>query len=805
MPSRRISLFLLLALLVANLGGPSTAAPTKSARLSSAPGKHRWSDPATWGGSVPGPGARVTISSGSKVVVDTDTASLAGVQVDGTLSFARKNVELSSDWIMVHGTFRIGTPKKPFLQEAVVTLTGNEPAQDVMDMGTKVLGVMGGKLELHGRAVVPWTRLAATAEPDDRAIKLAGDVRWEPGDRIVIASTDYWRTHDEERTITSVDGDRIQLDDPLDFQHWGEVQTLHGHTVDERAEVGLLTRNITVRGSDATAKGFGGHMMIMAGGRARIDGVEFSKMGQRKALRRYPVHFHMDGAAPDSYLTRSAIHHSFNRCVTIHGTHDLLVKDNVCYDHEGHGFFFEDGVETGNRLIGNLGLGTREVEDGLLPTDERPATFWITNPDNVVEGNVAGGSDGTGFWYALPQHPTGLSAGNDVWPRRTPLGSFAGNVAHSNGDDGLNVDDGPRPNGRTESTWYEPVQDPSDPKSDPVVARFEDLTAYMNRDHGVWLRGEDHVVSGAVLADNRAGATFASSDTYLEDSLVVGKTANLGTPESWEDSGPDGAALPFFWDADTPIVGFEFYDGKVGVRDTTFVGFRDNSLRESGALAYLAPDAFSVDPNNYSERVEFVDADPVYLADPEAGMDGDLSKVFIDRDGSVTGAAGSAVVVDNPFLLTPGCSFRKVWNAHVCPAGFVSLWVHTDGGADPIKPLTLTRGDGATQRLMGCCDDSDTAVTSIIPERNYAVDFATAFPGDATFVLWRGEGTWLRLTLDVPSRPEVTRWGYDIPSAADLSALGGRANSAYFYDPVAKKLHLKLAAQGEWDEIRVRI
>ncbi len=63
-------------------------------------------------------------------------------------------------------------------------------------------------------------------------------------------------------------------------------------------------------------------------------------------------------------------------------------------------------------ITGNLGLLTREpaAADRLLPTDGSPATFWVTNPDNVVSNNVAAGSQGNGFWYALPEHPTGLSA-----------------------------------------------------------------------------------------------------------------------------------------------------------------------------------------------------------------------------------------------------------------------------------------------------------------------------------------------------------------------------------------------------------
>ena len=42
----------------------------------------------------------------------------------------------------------------------------------------------------------------------------------------------------------------------------------------------------------------------------------------------------------------------------------------------------------------------------LLKSDEEPACFWITHPNNDVRYNVASGCD-FGFWYALPANPTG--------------------------------------------------------------------------------------------------------------------------------------------------------------------------------------------------------------------------------------------------------------------------------------------------------------------------------------------------------------------------------------------------------------
>lgn len=798
---RRYPLLLAVCLLFATVPLPTGQASSKAVAVVSGH-KMRWSDPATWGGRLPGAGQAVRIPSGARVVLDVSPPAVGGLEVDGTLTFARKrNVELTAEWIMVHGTLRVGTKDRPFRKRAVITLTGNDRQADVMGMGTRFLGVMGGTLEMHGEPIEGWTRLNATVGKGDRILEIEEPMDWGPGDKLVIASSSYWSKHDEERTITAVNGTRIELDRPLERMHWGVMQRFAGRDVDQRAEVALLTRNIVVRGPhDAAEDGFGGHMMFMEGAVARLDGVELEHMGQLNVLRRYPVHFHLEGSAGDSYLKRMSIHHSFNRCITIHGTDDLLVKDNVCFDHVGHGYFLEDGAETGNVLSGNLGLGTRSTDEGLLPSDDRAATFWITNPDNDLIDNVAAGSEGIGFWYALPEHPTGSSTTDDVWPRRTPLGRFERNTAHSNGD-GLNVDHGPRPDGTTEATWYRPVVDPADEDSESVTAVFEDFTAYYNRDRAVWLRGENHIVSGGVFSDNRSGATFASSESFLDDSLVVGQSDNPGTVEPWEKTGPGGRALPFFWEPDAAVIGFEFYDGKVGARDTTFVNFKTNETRPSGALGYLAPNSFSISPRNYASGVRLVNATPVYLADPEEGRDGDHSKVFIDSDGSVTGTAGRAVVVNNPFLLRDDCRYESEWNAHVCPTSYVSLMV---GGTEAsVKPVELVRSDAVTQRLMGCCDDSTSAWTTLFPGSAYTVRFTGGTPARTRFVLASARDRHVDLTVPLASVKEVTRWGRALRSVTGLAALRAVDDSAFFYDQAAGLLHLRLYGNGDWEELKV--
>jgi hypothetical protein len=67
---------------------------------------------------------------------------------------------------------------------------------------------------------------AQTANINDISIVLAENVNWRPGDKIVIASTDYHRdtfTQDEVVTITSVDGTTVQFTPPLKYTHYGKI------------------------------------------------------------------------------------------------------------------------------------------------------------------------------------------------------------------------------------------------------------------------------------------------------------------------------------------------------------------------------------------------------------------------------------------------------------------------------------------------------------------------------------------------------------------------------------------------------
>lgn len=65
---------------------------------------------------------------------------------------------------------------------------------------------------------------------------------------------------------------------------------------------------------------------------AHLEGVELKYMGQQ-LVGQYPIHFHLAGDLderggydPPTYIRDLSIHHTFSRCVTVHGSNGLLVS-----------------------------------------------------------------------------------------------------------------------------------------------------------------------------------------------------------------------------------------------------------------------------------------------------------------------------------------------------------------------------------------------------------------------------------------------------------------------------------------------
>ena len=273
-----------------------------------------WSNPATWGGKLSDGNSSVTIPVGKTITVDS-SITVRSVTVGGTLRWAdAPDLELKANWIIVErgGALQLGSASQPFTKRATVTLTGTDTTQDIMGMGTKCLCAMGGgQLQIYGEDRLSWTKLSASAAAGSRQITLLEAGGWRSGEKIVVVSSSFEPEEAEVRGIAGVssNGKTLTLDAPLRYAHFGLLQSFDGKSLDERAEVGLLSRNIVIQGDEASsALKFGGHVMVMnSGSVAKIRGVEFKRMGQFNRLGRYPLHFHQMRDAMGSFVVSSSL------------------------------------------------------------------------------------------------------------------------------------------------------------------------------------------------------------------------------------------------------------------------------------------------------------------------------------------------------------------------------------------------------------------------------------------------------------------------------------------------------------------
>src|SRR5687767_12694694 len=708
------------ALLLGGVCAIAQAAPTN------------WSDPATWPNrKVPIAGDKVTIGRDKDVILDVSPPALGGLSIDGKLTFANDaDLELTTEWIMLHGELAIGSEASPHTRNATITFTNTVPNEDVMaGMGDRGIMISGGTLNLHGDRTHTWTKLSNTAKAGSTSIEVLDASGWRVGDEIVLASTDFNPRQAERRTITAIRGNRITLDKKLDYMHFGEIT----FGVDERGEVGLLTRNIKIQASaDAEETYFGGHIMAMPSSKMFVSGVELNRMGQHMTLARYPIHWHLVGDAKGQYIKNASIHDTYSRCVTVHGTNFLRVENNVTYNIVGHCFFLEDGIEHSNEFVRNLAIQIKchptrkcvptnlapngEVsenrqtirqasmsgKDTVLPSDNTAASYWITNPDNSFVGNVAAGSDENGFWLSLPEHPNGQFVNTEIsrntWPRRTKLREFRDNVAHSNFDGfmfdrNINVDNTFGLAGNA----YLPKANPADANSKSLETHFDNLITYKNRNGGFWGRGELFVVRNLKTADNATGFTMSSGafgreafTSLVVDSLFVGETENIGNPVTPEEKAY-GRSLPKRLIPDFPIRGYEYYDYRVDVANTTFVNYQDNARRRAGALSWLLFTSSGVTTENTIKGAKYVNAKPVHFPKYDWRFDNDnrggsayRTLAIHELDGTTTGMGDSYVLLYDGVFDSPAtddnCKIHPSWNASVCKGDIGRLYLRGAGG-----------------------------------------------------------------------------------------------------------------------------
>ncbi|XP_047483519.1 fibrocystin-L-like isoform X2 [Penaeus chinensis] len=681
-----------------------------------------WSSRFTWGGeAVPSEGQLVVVEKGHTVYLDQSTEVLKMLLIKGGHLLvdpeATSEVVLRAEYILVvdGGALSIGSEEDPFEGRATIELHGNARSIQLPVFGAKVLAVRNGTLDLHGAPVsVPWTRLASPAAPGDRVLRLETPVAWRPGDSLVLASTErrFSTNENEQLTIASVSGDglTVTVTEPLRHHHVALRQTLGGRVVDTRAEVGLLSRNVRIRG--VMSADFAGDVIEPCGGKwspgqfstapcfngnfgaelgsdmfgatvmlaperpgeeivaARIQHVEISQAGQAYQIGRYPLHFHMLGRVHRSYVRGCSVHHTYNRAITVHATSGLTVGSNVLFNTFGHAIFTEDGNEEDNVFEYNLAVFTR-LSSSLLTADLTPASFWIVNPNNLVRHNAAAGGTHFGFWYRLESSPSGPSAGSDHCPNKAPVAGFYNNSAHSMGRYGLWVfsNDGYFP--KTDKCGHE-----------DTVARWENFTAWRcERGAEVGTGGALQFHNFVVLDNEKAGLEmiqvkggFGMDDgPGVFNSLVVGRSA-LSPGDCKRPS--SGVVAP--------------EEHVLTVAGTTFVNFAGGQcVALSGCSQCTNIRAGS------SVRVEGL----TFINSPnKIRFKWEHETIWQDVDGSLSGSPDNVVVADMGILpprrcrrKEPAFSVNPTVPGAVCRSPMKFLQIQIDG--QTIQPPSLRTRD----------------------------------------------------------------------------------------------------------------
>lgn len=648
-------------------------------------------------------GLSVVINAGEVVYLD-ESINIDTLTINGELHCDEENadslVELRVKTIHVNGVLQCGTSSNPYNKKLIISLKDSEinPKKDPGYRGIIIHD--GGRMTMHGdSSKAGWTRLAQTARPGDNSVEIVNKYQiivdqteisriskpiftrshgYRIGDQIVIAPMGFNYAEAESFIITDInrsEPNRLYLDKPITFTHWGQKQYFQkadGKSVslDESAEVANLSRSILIRadeqeftipeGEGATDQR-GGHIMVHPGGKAYIDSIELYKMGQAGVLGRYPFHWHHVGNAPGQYVKNSSIHHSFQRCITIHRTHKTTLHNNVCYNFKGHGYFLEDGSEIENQITNNLAIMARApsackillASDDIAHSEAQgrfPAVsgMWISNPNNYVKNNIVAGSVGTGIWMSYEKEVKDTDGNVVARPLYTATDTFNYNSAHScqtgitwDGARGwANANNPNNPNDKKiTSAHYKP----------PVVPIFKGLRAYKNRLTGIYFRGNTAIYDGALVADNGWGFWVAYNQ-IIRNSIFIGETNNK-SPEI------DLFYYNHIRSGRYRKTGVVLYDGPFEVHNSHFLNYSTSArtyVRSNGQTvnSTIVPFTTTGGSNKFTNLVSGLsfNPDPIYRVHVEDSNENSEARqllangVIRDLDGSLTGTGLNSVV-----------------------------------------------------------------------------------------------------------------------------------------------------------------
>lgn len=384
----------------------------------------RWSDAATWGGSLPTEGTVVRIT--TAIVLDRD-ARVAGVVIEpgGSLTFdPSTNVTLESTGnVIVRGSLGMAPANGRIIHvlrfvgidESNMVGGGDDPVAS--DVGLWVMDA--GQVSIRGTGKLPWTRASGSlAAGTTKITVLAAPTGWRPGDELAITPTAspkvsaFYAAYDTVNVV-AVNGNEVTLDRPLQHAH-PAVPVKKGLTM--TAEVLNLTRNARIEGTPTGRT----HTFFRSSRPQHISHAALRWVGPQMpnptnpkkppepVLGRYGLHLHLSGAGSVGSMIRGVvIQDAGNRCFVPHSSNGVSFVDCISHNTYESAYWWDYGTYSHDILF------ERCVASACNGSDNRNTGFRMGQGDrNVARGCVAVGSprgnDGNGFFWQGGASPFGI-------------------------------------------------------------------------------------------------------------------------------------------------------------------------------------------------------------------------------------------------------------------------------------------------------------------------------------------------------------------------------------------------------------
>ncbi|MEL7535278.1 MAG: hypothetical protein AAFN10_28535, partial [Bacteroidota bacterium] len=499
------------------------------------------------------------------------------------------------------------------------------------------------------------------------------------------------------------------------------------------------------------------------------------------------------------YIEYSSSHHSFNKGLTVHGTHNAQITANVVYENLGHSYFLEDGGEYGNQFSNNLAINARKPSSQAAATEKadftNPSNYWMENGLNYFHGNHAAGSEGPGFWFDM-RGLNGLSSSNNYRSQYEAydskdgpqVGYFEGNTSHSIAQESLGLNHAGLV--RSESHKGSDAQ----PQAVTVDWYIEDFTSY-KVNLGIYIRGIGGNFNNIKIAEADDGTRLRLNQA-ISNSLIVGRTDNIGDPSAPTWSASEGRTLP---NQNGNFTGHQLYDGPAGLDNVHFAGFsgpNDYAIRESNAVHKAA--------THYVNRLSFA-SDVPFSHRLHYGSSFVEVKGLVDLDGSLSGTAKASLIGElrsnNLLGRSSNGQFNQDWGANISSdVSFGSMKLRGSELDTDNTEVTISRSDGATTGSFRVASNNEQSLFAVGGSYSYKMEFTDA-PSQFQFYvndLPMGEGIIYEIAgLNIDSRFSV---GHEaeidlIRETSSLARLQAATSTSIFRDRPNAKLYIKFVAQ----------